>query len=815
MKKVFSKRKGKTSIFQTLFFIGLIGGLFFVGGILLWFVTLEIPSVDGFHNRKVEQSTKIFDRTGDVLLYDVHGTIRRTVIPLENISPNIRNASIAIEDSEFYSHNGIRPLRTIKAVLDNIVTGNLLGGQGGSTITQQVVKNTILTPEKTITRKIKEWILALKLEKQLTKDEILEIYLNETPYGGTIYGVEEASLHFFSKQAKDVTLSEAAYLAALPQAPTYFSPYGNHKDDLEKRKNLVLNRMEDDGFITKEEYELALNEKVLFLGQDDTGIKAPHFVFFIREYLEEKYGVNAVNEQGLKVITTLDFDLQQKAQEIVTRAALENEEKFNAENAGMVAIDPKTGQILVMVGSRGYFDEGIEGKFNLAVAKRQPGSAFKPFVYATAFEKGYTPQTVVFDLKTQFSTTCEVNVFDSEGTCYSPDNYDNTFRGPMTLRDALAQSVNIPSVKVLYLAGINSALDMASRLGITTLVGQNRYGLTLVLGGGEVTLLEMVSSYGVFANEGVRHPYTGILSVEDSKGNLLEEYQEKSERVINIEVARQISDVLSDNRARTPAFGEFSGLYFPGFDVAAKTGTTNDYRDAWIIGYTPTIAVGSWAGNNDNTPMEKKVAGFIVAPMWNEFMKVAINKLPVENFTPPAQIQEELPPILKGVWNTLDTTTTGVHSILYWIDKDNPMVPRQTDPVLDSQFLLWEYPISLWVARSGGIFPTNIFFTNPITGEVTQQNTPSPLSSNTFSIIYPKNGSVVGKDELLTITIGSSDIYNIKSVSYYINGIHVGTSSQNPFSLSFIPTVSGDITLQAISSNASGIKSSEITFKVK
>ena len=809
LKKLFSKNNRDFTFFQTLFFIGIIGGLFFIGGILLWFVTLEIPSVDSFHNRKVAESTKIFDRTGDVLLFDVHGTVRRTVVPLEEISINIQNATIAIEDAKFYSHKGIRPLATLRAVFIQPLRGK--GVQGGSTITQQTIKNTLLTNERTITRKVKEWILALKIEKLLTKEQILEIYLNETPYGGTIYGVEEASLNFFSKQAKDVTIAEAAYLAALPQAPTFYSPYGNHKDELENRKNLVLAEMRENGFITEEEYQEAREEEVEFFGQENTGIKAPHFVFYIQEYLEEKYGVTAINEQGLRVITSLDFELQQKAQEIVTRHALENETDFNAENAGMVAIDPKTGQILVMVGSRGYFDEDIEGKFNLAVAKRQPGSAFKPFVYATAFEKGYTPETVVFDLQTQFSTTCEPNVFNSQDGCYSPANYDNTFRGPMTLRNALAQSVNVPAVKVLYLAGINAALDMAERLGITTLTDKNRYGLTLVLGGGEVTLLEMVSSYGVFANEGIKHPYTGILRVEDAEGNVLEEYEENSERVINTEVARQISDVLSDNQARTPAFGEYSALHFQGIDVEAKTGTTNDYRDAWIIGYTPTIAVGSWAGNNNNTPMEKRVAGFIVAPMWNEFMREAINALPVESFNDPAPINENLPPILKGVWNVSDESGVGIHSILYWIDKNNPMVPRQSDPRNDPQFLLWEYPVSLWLSKSGGVFPTNSFFTNPL--DIGQN--PSPLLGNTFSITNPRNGSVVRKNEQITLSVSSSNVSDIKSVAYYINGAHIGTSTVIPFSLQFLPTQVGEVTLQAISSGNGGIRSDEITFSIQ
>ena len=426
---------------------------------------------------------------------------------------------------------------------------------------------------------------------------------------------------------------------------------------------------------------------------------------------------------------------------------------------------------------------------------------------------------MVFDLKTQFSTTCDINVFDSESGCYSPDNYDNTFRGPITFRDALAQSVNIPSVKVLYLAGINSSLDMASRLGITTLADKNRYGLTLVLGGGEVTLLEMVSSYGVFATEGVRHPHTGILRVEDAKGNVLEEYEENSERVLNTEVARQISSVLSDNRARTPAFGEYSALYFPGFDVAAKTGTTNDYRDAWIIGYTPTISVGSWAGNNDNTPMEKRIAGFIVAPMWNEFMKEAINTLPTEMFTAPETINEDLPPILKGVWNVKNGNNTEVHSILYWINKDNPMEPRITDPRDDPQFLLWEYPISLWLEKSGGVFSTNMFFNDLInSASGLGQSSISPLISNTFAITYPINGTTVNRNIPLTITISDSNISNVKSVSYYVNGNHIGTATRYPFSISFIPTQAGDVSLQAISSGSAvneGIKSTEISFKVQ
>lgn len=480
--------------------VGLIAAAM-VGAFITWALVVNVPSVESFQNRRVAESTKIFDRTGNILLYDVHGAMRRTAVPLSDISPFIRNATVAIEDDTFYQHKGIRPLSIARAVWANLTTGDLLSGQGGSTITQQVVKNTLLTQDKTIIRKMKEWVLALKLEKIATKDRILEIYLNETSYGGTIYGIEEASQYFFGTAAKDVTLGQAAYLAALPQAPTRYSPYGNNRKLLDARKNLVLERMQAVGMIGDDEKKSAQEEIVEFRDAREAGIKAPHFVFYVREYLEERYGADAVSNGGLRVITTLDYDLQKKAEEIVTRKALENEKVYNAENAGLVAVDPKTGHVLAMVGSRGYFDENIDGKVNIATAKRQPGSSFKPFVYAAAFEMGYTPDTILFDLKTQFTTHCRVDDLETHDDCYSPGNYDDAYRGPMTLRDALAQSINVVAVKALYLVGLDRALDMASRMGLTTLGEKGRYGLTLVLGGGEVTLVEMVGAYAGYAND--------------------------------------------------------------------------------------------------------------------------------------------------------------------------------------------------------------------------------------------------------------------------------------------------------------------------
>lgn len=699
---------------RELFFDAFIGvfvlGLIATGAFAIWIATLDIPDLNSFEERRVQQSTKIYDRTGEILLYDLHQDVKRTVVPYDDISRHIKNATVAIEDDTFFEHSGVRPLAILRAALANLQKGGLLSGQGGSTITQQVIKNSILVREKTLTRKIKEMILAFRLEQVLTKEEILGHYLNESPYGGTIYGVEEASLSFFGKPASDVTLAEAAYLAALPQLPTYYSPYGTHIDALEKRKNLVLEKMLEHSFITQDEFNAAKEEHPEFKPQVATGIRAPHFVFFIRDYLVQKYGEESLAERGLKVITTLDYDLQEKAEAIVKEKALHNEKAFNAENAALVASDPKTGQVLVMVGSRDYFDTEIDGNFNIALAERQPGSSFKPFVYATAFKKGYTPETVVFDLKTQFSTNCAPDNFTSDDGCYSPENYDHAFRGPISLRNALAQSLNIPAVKTLYLAGIPDSLKMARDMGISTLTNSNQYGLTLVLGGGEVKLLEMVGAYGTFANEGVRNELQSILRIEDGDGTVVEEFTPQPKQVLDRDVTLQISSILSDNEARTPLYGANSTLYFPGRDVAAKTGTTNDKRDAWVLGYTPNLVVGAWAGNNDNSSMSE-ISGLIITPLWRAFMDVALAKTPTETFPEPPKASATIKPILRGVWfdpvalvegtgngtSTLNINSAvqGAHDILYFVDKKDPLGPQPTNQT-DPQFPLWEYPVSLW-----------------------------------------------------------------------------------------------------------------------
>lgn len=820
--------------------IGLAAGLISAGLIFLWIGSFKMPDFQAFDLRKVTQSTKIYDRTGEILLYDVHENVRRTVIAFDDMSRHIKNATVAIEDAEFYEHNGIKPTAILRAVLSNaLITLHLRGGytQGGSTITQQVIKNSLLTQEKKISRKIKEWVLALRLEKELPKEKILEIYLNEAPYGGSLYGIEEASQAFLAKPARDLTLVESAYLAALPQAPTYYSPHGSHIDRLEDRKNLVLRRMKENNFITEEEYKTALTEKVAFKPREQAGIRAPHFVFYVIDQLTEKYGQRAIEERGFRVITTLDYELQKKAEEIVKKYAYENEQRFKASNAGLTAMDPKTGQILVMVGSRDYFDAAIDSNFNVTTGKRQPGSSFKPIVYAVALLKGYTPETVVFDVPTQFSTACRPNELTSEGACYSPQNYDEKFRGPITFRDALAQSVNVPAVKVLYLSGLGDALALAKNFGIETLTTANRYGLTLVLGGGEVTLLDLTGAYGVFANEGVRNAHTPILRIEDSKGQILEEFKEQPVRVLEERIALQISDILSDNVARTPLYGSNSLLYFGGRKVAVKTGTTNDYRDAWTLGYTPTIVVGAWAGNNDNSSMEHQLSGLIITPLWRAFMDVALEKMPEESFDETAyEDLSDLKPILRGVWQggetyavdsisgklateyTPDETkeervVSNVHSILHWVDKDNPRGPLPENPNNDPQYRYWEYGVLAWKTQNniqdGG-----------------RENTPTESDDIhkpglvEISITNPQNGATIATISTLQGTISYKGKYTLKKADYYVDGVFIGTSDRTPFSLSFLPEdldlTSGPHTLKVVGKDSrANSGESQVTFYVK
>jgi 1A family penicillin-binding protein len=720
MKKRLSLKRNSREILIDILIFGFAAFILMLAAILIWLSTLEIPDLSSFEERRIQQSTKLYDRTGQVMLYDLHQDVRRTVVPFDQISEHVKEATVAIEDDQFYDHFGIDVKAIIRAAIFNVQEGEF--AQGGSTITQQVIKNSILQREKTLTRKAKEAILALKLEQLKTKDEILEIYLNEAPYGGTIYGVEEASRAFFNTSAKDLTIGEAAYLAAIPQAPTYLSPYGNNRASLDARQKLVLERMRNNGYITVEEYDAAKNEVVAFEPQIVSGIKAPHFVMYVRELLAEKYGEEALAERGLKVTTTLDWELQEAAERIVAEKVAINTEKFNASNAGLVATDPKTGDLLVMVGSRDYFSTDIEGNFNIALANRQPGSAIKPFVYATAFRDGYLPTTTLFDVQTQFSTSCEPGDFSNESPCYAPNNHNNKFVGPINMRNALAQSLNIPAVKTLYLVGVRDALKLSADMGLTTLNDPDRYGLTLVLGGGEVRLLDMTYAYGVFANKGVKAEPRAILKIEDSQGVVLEESTLKETRVLDENTTNMISDVLSDNVARAPLWGTNNQLYFPDRDVAGKSGSTNNFRDAWIMGYAPNIAVGAWCGNNNNDPM-KGLSGLITTPMWREFMDVALAKLPEESFTQP-YIPTDVKLVLAGEYvdagslqNTVGSSSAStinfadvynnIHSILHYVNKDDPNGPYPSNPANDEQYRYWEYGVQLWKEATYGAFASS------------------------------------------------------------------------------------------------------------
>lgn len=778
------------------------------GIIIIWASSLKIPDFHSFEDRKVVSSTKIYDRTGEILLYDIHQDIRRTNIPFEKMNVNIKNATVAIEDSEFYNHSGIRITSTIRAVLSNLFRVGI--GGGGSTITQQLVKNTLLTPQKSIIRKIKEWVLAIKIDRSMPKEKILEYYLNENPYGGNVYGIEEASKTYFNKSALDLTLAEAAYLASIPQSPTLLSPYGKNRDKLDIRKNLVLSRMLELNFISQEEYETAKNEAVAFVPQATVGIRAPHFVFFIKDYLEQKYGSELVEKGGLKVITTLDYNLQQKGEEIVKEGALKNEKDWNGKNAGLVAIDPKTGQILTMVGSRDYFDKEIEGNYNIATANRQPGSSFKPFIYATAFNKGFTPDTVIFDLPTEFQTTCDAYgkalPGHNQDNCYMPKNYDGKYRGPMKLRDALAQSINIPAVKLFYLAGLNDSLKTAEDLGISTLTEVGRYGLTLVIGGGEVSLLDMTSAYGVFANNGIRNQYTGILKIEDMTGRILEEYRSSPKEVLPKNTALIISDILSDNIARAPTFGLASPLFISGKDIAVKTGTTNSNKDAWTIGYTPSIVVGVWAGNNNNNPM-KKGGSAVAGPIWNKFINETFKILPNEKFEEPnLEVDiKTVKPAIRGYWQgnenffidkisgklateftpkeTLqEKIITNIHSILYWVDKNDILGAPPSNSEDDSQFSHWETPVQNWWAQNKGKYKIITLNEKPTTIDNIHIEEFKPI----VSVLEPNTTSIYLPNQKIQLKISSSGRFPLQKMDIFINDIFMDTI-RSPFVFSFIP----------------------------
>lgn len=681
--------------------------------LFIFFLAQGLPDPSVFNDRVVPQSTKIYDRTGEILLYEIHGGEKRTIVSLEEISPYVIKAALSAEDHNFYKHRGFSLKGFARAMIQNILDPSQL--RGGSTITQQLARNAFLTLDKTITRKIREALLTIKIEQAYNKDEILEMYLNQINFGHNVYGIESASKFYLNKEAKNLTLAEAAYLISLIQRPNYLSPFGEHLDELEARKNWILSRIELLEYCPKDEVEKARQEKVNFSSPKED-FPAPHFVMYARSLLYEKFSEEELEKGGYTIITTLDMNLQNIAEEMVKKYGDFNEKQIGAKNMGLIAEDPNTGQILAMVGSRDYNDIEAEGNVNTTLSIRQPGSSFKPIVYATLFKKGFIPESIIFDTALDGKTA---NFSTDPQNPYLVTNYDNTTRGPVTLRSALAQSLNIPAVKVLYLAGVSDVIRTAEDFGITTLTEPpEHYGLSLVLGGGGVKLIEMVQAYSVFSQEGIYHPQNVIFQIKDNNGTILEEFSPKSKQVIDPQIARLITNILSDNAARAPTFGWNNQLYFENFQAAAKTGTDSQYRDAWTIGYTTSLAAGVWVGNNDRSVVSRTGApgAMLAAPCWHEFMEKAMEFYPPKEFNKPAPYSPEQIaqlskiPMLNGNYisaKEYKNTETGeiktvkeIHNILYYVNKDNPLDSPLSNPYSDPQFWIWEIPVLLWAQRN-------------------------------------------------------------------------------------------------------------------
>jgi 1A family penicillin-binding protein len=606
-----------TKLAYIIIILFLIGVLFSIS-VFIYFAK-DLPRPEKYTEYPVVRQTEIYNRSGENKLYTIYGEEVREIISINDVPNHFINALLTAEDRSFYSHFGIDFKGIARSFVLNFQEGRTVAG--GSTISQQFVRSAFLTTEKKIIRKIREIVLTLELERRYSKNEILEFYLNQVPFGSNIYGIESAANVYFNKSAKELSLLESAVLVSLLPAPSYFSPFGENIDILLSRKDRLLDSMSEEGFITKNKAEEAKKEEVVFYKSPEY-IKAPHFVFSVKNSLEEKYGEDFIKEKGLKIYTTIDYNIQKEVEKIVKEKVQENY-KYNAYNAAVVVIDPNNGEVLALVGSADYFGSslpegctpGLDCKFDpftdVTKKERQPGSSFKPFVYAIAFENGYSGETVVVDEETNFGTPLNP---------YIPQNYDGRFRGEVTLREALAQSLNIPAVKVLKdFAGLKYTVEKVRDFGINLSQSYEFYGLPLVLGGGDVKLIEIALAYGIFANDGYKNNLSSVLKITDKDGNIIEENNNPSQkRVIKQSTAEEITDILSDNDARAPVFGQNSPLYIEGYDVAVKTGSTQNFRDAWCVGYNDDFIVGVWVGNNNNSSMVNASGVVVATPIWRE-----------------------------------------------------------------------------------------------------------------------------------------------------------------------------------------------------
>jgi 1A family penicillin-binding protein len=701
-------------------------------GLFAWY-SKDLPSPKKL-TTNTGYSTVFYDRDGKIL-YEMYKDKNRIPVSLKEVSDYLKKATIAIEDKNFYKHQGISQTGILRALVNIILKRRL---EGGSTITQQLIKNVLLTRERTLSRKIKEIILAIEVERRYKKDEILEMYLNEAPYGGSFWGVTSASMGYFGKPPKDLNLVESAILAALPQSPTYYSPFIGKNDAWRSRAKQVLRRMREDGYISKKEEEKALKdlEKITFK-QPKITIFAPHFVFYVKDLVEKEFGPKIL-ETGVKIKTTLSLSIQNEAEKIV-KQEIEKLKNYNVKNAAVVVLDVKTGEILAMVGSYDFNDPSF-GKFNVATqGLRQPGSTLKPITYALAFEKGYAPASVLMDVKTVFP--------NQGGKDYIPQNYDGKFRGPVQLRFALGNSINIPAVKLLAIVGLKSFLQKAYEMGLSNfapnLENLSRFGLSITLGGGETNLLELTSAFSVFATGGIKKETLSILEIKDFKGKTIFKAKPKKEkRVFSEEVSFLISHILSDNNARIEVFGPNSFLKIPGKTAAVKTGTSDDKRDNWAVGFTKSIVTGVWVGNNDNSPMSPKIASGITgaSPIWYYLMKKILEKYPDGIIEKPEKVKAlQIDAFLGGLPKEgfpvrseyfIEGTEPKEISPFYKRigDKDYVLI-KETDPVSTDGKNRWQEGIDEWVKEQSDekYHPK----------EITPTNTPEPTKQEDQLTITP------------------------------------------------------------------------------
>ena len=769
----------KKIFFRVLSGIGIL--LIVFAGVVLWW-SRDLPDPSKLQPGHVAESTKIYDSTGTQLLYEV-GDVKHTEVPLDQISKFAIDASLAAEDDQFYNEHGISITGMLRGVILKPLSGQR--AEGGSTITQQLVKNSLLTSDRTIQRKVKELVLSLELEQRFSKDQILSMYLNSIPYGSRTYGIESAAQTFFGKSSKDLDISQAAILAAIIQAPTHYSPYGSYVDDLKTRQQYIIGRMATLNMITKDQAEQAKAEPLAFQPQTDN-IIAPHFVFYIQDLLDQEYGAQVVDQGGLKIITTLDMRLQKIAEDTLKKYQAKLTAN-GAKNASIVAIDPKNGNILAMVGSIDYFNKDIDGNVNVSIRNRSPGSSFKPFIYAQAFAEGYRPETLLVDANTDF------------GQGYTPQNYDLKEHGIVSMRTSLDNSLNIPAVKTLYLAGVKNVVALAKKMGIPTLTNPDQYGLSLALGGGDVTLLDMTSAYGVFANEGVQFPPRAILKIDHGNQNIFDssKNQPQGNAALDPQIARMVTNVLSDNNARGMVFGLNSYLQLGARPVAAKTGTSQDFRDGWTYGYTPSLVAGVWTGNNDNSPMRNNSDGVVTAgPIWNTFMKQALSNTPIEQFTapeplPPASnsmVNGQLPQV-KGKWvadtQTLYTpdcpidagemrTFEEVHSILFYTRRGDPNGPPPAQAESDPQFASWENGVSAWIAKqnqANQADPTQPIYTSSLPTPSCNIGSSDELPQ--VRITSPTETILRSSPVTVTATVDSS--HPLKTVRFLLDGQEIAS----------------------------------------